>query len=129
MSVKVNLDRVLEIARELPDVKVSDGRGSWSLKSGGQMLACPAIHKSAEPGSLVVKIDLSEREELISAQGDIYYLTEHYAPYPSVLVRLAKIDRESLLALLKRAQAFVSRSRSAGRGGARARRGGRSGRR
>ena len=71
-------DLVLEATRALPDVERSTTWGASSLKVGGKLLACQAIHKSAEPNSIVVKIPMSERDELIAAEPDVYYLTEHY---------------------------------------------------
>jgi hypothetical protein len=100
-------DAVREAARELPDIEESAGRGAPCLKVRGQLLACPAIHKSAEPDSLVVKIDLDRRAELIAADPDVYYVTDHYVKYPSVLVRLSRIHRDSLRGLLSMARQFV----------------------
>jgi hypothetical protein len=75
---------------------------------GGKLLTCPAIHKSAEPNSLLVKIDPSERARLLSTEPGTYYVTDHYLNDPVVLVRLSMIDRQALQALLKRAWQFVN---------------------
>jgi hypothetical protein len=99
---------VRELARTLPDVEESTGRGAPSLKVRGKLLTCPAIHKSAEPDSLVVKIGFDQRAELIAADPDVYYITDHYVDYPSVLVRMSRIDRESLRGLLFSAWRFVT---------------------
>jgi hypothetical protein len=101
-------DAVREAVRELPDVEESAGRGAPCLKVRGRLLACPAIHKSAEPDSLVVKIDLDRRAELIAADPDVYYVTDHYVKYPSVLVRLSRIHRDSLRDLLSMSRQFVT---------------------
>jgi hypothetical protein len=93
---------------ELPDVEEGTLHGAPSWKIGGKLLTCPAIHDSAEPNSLLVKIDPEERAELLAAQSETYYLTSHYRNNPVVLVRLSKIDSQSLQALLKRAWHFVS---------------------
>jgi hypothetical protein len=102
-------DVIRELARALPDVEESTGRGAPSLKVRGKLLTCPALHKSAEPNSLVVKIGLDQRAELIAADPDVYYVTDHYVDYPSVLVRMSRIDRESLKGLLFSAWRFVTR--------------------
>jgi hypothetical protein len=60
------------------------------------MLACPAIHSSAEPSSLVVRVSAELRERLLATEPDAYYLTEHYVGYPSILVRLSRVSRDSL---------------------------------
>jgi hypothetical protein len=71
-------------------------------------LACIAINKSAEPGSLVVRIDFDRRAELIAASPEVYYLTDHYLNYPSVLVRLSRIHPDALRDLLGMAWRFVT---------------------
>ena len=104
----LDFDAVRKAARELPDVEESAGRGAPCLKVRGRLLACPAIHKSAEPDSLVVKIGLDQRVELIAADPDVYYVTNHYVKYPTVLVRMSRIHRDSLRGLLSMAWQFVT---------------------
>jgi len=42
------------------------------------------------------------------ADPDTYYLTDRYGPYPAILVRLSKITRTALRALLSQACEFVN---------------------
>ncbi len=55
-----------------------------------------ATHPSAEPGTLVVRVDDEQREWLIEDAPETYYLTDYYRKYPLVLVRLSRIDRDAL---------------------------------
>lgn len=103
----LDFNDVRDIAMALPGVQESIIHGAPSLKLGGKLLACPALHKSADSETLVVRISLPERAKLISGEPDTYYLTPHYSKYPMVLVRLDHIDRASLRGLLKRSWAFV----------------------
>jgi hypothetical protein len=57
-----------------------------------------------------VRIDLEQRAEMLRQQPDIYYITDHYAPHPTVLVRLSRITRTDLRELLRDAHRFVVRS-------------------
>lgn len=98
---KIDFEVVRKIALALPGVEGSSLHGAPSLKVSGRLLACPAIHKSAEPDSLMVRIDFDERRKLIASQPDIYYLTDHYQNYPAVLVRLANISRDALRDLIE----------------------------
>jgi hypothetical protein len=109
---KVDFDLVREFALALPGVEESTIHGAPSLKVRGQLLTCPAIYRSAEPNSLVVKIDLDQRAKLLAAEPRVYYLTDHYINYPTVLVRLREIDRNSLRNLLRTAWDFVTSKRS-----------------
>jgi hypothetical protein len=77
----------------------------WFLAS----LACLASNRSAEPGSLVVRVDFDDRAELLAADPNIYYVTDHYAGYDAVLVRLSRVNSELLRDLLGMAYKFVTR--------------------
>src|SRR5262245_50676935 len=107
---KIDFDLVRELAMALPDVEVEEStiHGAPSLKVRGRLLTCPALHRSAEPNTLAVRIDFDQRAELMAAEPSVYYLTDHYVTYPTVLVRLSLIDRNSLRSLLGMAWRFVS---------------------
>jgi hypothetical protein len=99
---------VREIARTLPGVEESTIHGAPSLKVRGKLLTCPAIHSSSEPNTLAVRIGREQRERLLKAEPDIYYVTDHYLNYSTVLVRLSRIDRKSLKDLLDVAWRLVT---------------------
>lgn len=104
----VDFETAREIALALPGVVASMGARGMSLKVRGKMLACRAIHPSAEEGSLMVRIDAGRRAKLMAADPEVYYVTPHYAPYASVLVRLPRVTRRALAALLEEAMHFVT---------------------
>jgi len=99
---------VHELGREFPDLHESTMYGSPALKLGNRLVACVAIHRSAEPGSLVVRTDFEQRSALISDDPQTYYITDHYAGYTGVLVRLAKVEKDALHDLLFGAMRFVA---------------------
>jgi hypothetical protein len=103
-----NLDRVRELVLKLADVEETTIHGAPAWKLGGKLLACPAIHKSAEANSLLVKVGPKERAVLMATKPAAYYTTDHYRSDSVVLVRLSKIDRRSLQSLLKKAWRFLS---------------------
>jgi len=104
----IDFEAVRKLARELGDVEDSTAYGSPALKVRGQLLACIAINKSAEPASLAVRIGFEDRAELIASAPDIYYLTGHYENYPVVLVRMSRIQADALKDLLRMGWSFVS---------------------
>ncbi len=63
-------------------------------------MAGVAMHRSAEPGTLVVRSSLEERDWLLEDAPETYYLTDYYRKHPVVLVRLARIDTSALHDLL-----------------------------
>src|SRR5215475_222927 len=89
-----------------PDVEESSLHGVPSLKVSGRLLTCPAVHRSAESNSLVVRIGVEQRAKMMAAEPGIYYVTDHYMKHPAVLVRLAQIDKKSLKDLLWLARRF-----------------------
>jgi hypothetical protein len=103
----LSLDAVRELAAALPGVEESTSWGAQSWKVRGKMMACQAINKSAEPNSLGVMVPFEQRDELIAAQPDVYYVTDHYVNYPCVLVRLSRVHRDALRDLLGMAARFV----------------------
>jgi hypothetical protein len=107
-KTKVTFDIVREIGLALPDVKEGTMYGSPALKVRGNLLTCLAIHKSAEPESLAVRIDFDQRAGLIAEEPETYYLTDHYVDYPVVLVRLSQIRIDPLRDLLGSAWRFVT---------------------
>jgi hypothetical protein len=106
--MKVTFDTVRRIGLELPHVEEGTTYGSPALKLRGKLLTCLAIHKSAEPDTLAVRIDFDQRAELMAADPDTYYLTGHYVNYPVVLVRLSRIHLDALRDLLGIAWRFVN---------------------
>jgi hypothetical protein len=96
-----SFDPVLAVGLALPGVQASTKYdGSPVLKVSGSFVAGLATHRSAEPETLVVRVDIDEREWLIEDAPDAYYLTDYYRPYPVVLVRLSRINRDALRDLL-----------------------------
>lgn len=71
-------------------------------------MACIPTHHSAEPDSLMVRVGVDDRSELLAAAPDVYYVTEHYLGYTAVLVRLSRLTPAVLRDLLGTAHKFVT---------------------
>ena len=104
MSIRV----LREIALQFPDVEDATTESGAAFKARGRLLLCAAVHHSAEPGSIVIRIGPEQRARLMAAYPDALYLPAHYANYPSVLARLARLDRDSLRDILGAAWLFVA---------------------
>ena len=104
----IGFDTVRTMGLALPGAAEGTCYGSPALLVGGKMFACIAIHRSAEPGTLAVRIDFDQRDELLAAEPDTYYLTDHYVDYPVVLVRLARVHPDALRDLLQIGWRFMS---------------------
>ena len=104
----INFDSVQKIGLALPGVEESTAYGAPALKIRGKLLACVPTHRSAEPGSLVVRVGFDDRAELLAAAPDVYYVTDHYLNDTSVLVRLSRVTPHVLRDLLGMAHKFVT---------------------
>src|SRR5215467_4198301 len=107
----INFDTVRSIGLTLPGVEESTAYGSPALKVHGKLLACIAVNRSAEPGSLMLCVDFDDRTELLAADPDVYYVTDHYVGN-AVLVRLSRVNPDVLRDLLGMAYKFVSKAAS-----------------
>lgn len=117
-----SFNRVQKLGVKLPGVEVSTYFGMPALKLGGQMLACMASHKSAEPDTLVVRVDMLERDLRVTNEPDIYYIKPHYVNYACVLTRLGRIDDSALADLLESGFRFLTKQKSARKQSRRAKR-------
>jgi hypothetical protein len=91
-------DAAIAIGRTLPDVEVTTTWGASALKVRGKMFV----------NSMVVRMDMAQRDLLIEEDPATYYLTDHYVDYPCVVVRLSRISPEALDDLIRGAHRFVS---------------------
>jgi hypothetical protein len=92
---------VKAVGLTFPDVEAAIRYdGAPVLKARGCFMAGLATHESAEPGSLVVRVNLDERDYLLEDAPETYYVTDYYRIYPVVLVRLAQVNHDALRDLL-----------------------------
>jgi hypothetical protein len=89
-------ETVCEIARTLPGAEESTSYGTPAFKVKGKLFA--RFHQDGE--SLVVSVDFDEREELMAAAPEKFYITDHYRNYPWLLVRLSAVGPDELRDLL-----------------------------
>src|SRR5580693_7015609 len=102
------------IALSLPGVVDATSYGTAAFKAGGKLIA--RLKEDGE--SLVVGTTFEERAEMMAAEPETYYITDHYLNYPWVLVRLSRVHSDALRDLLGRALRLASmtkpRSRRSG---------------
>ena len=93
-------DKVRKAASGIPSVTEGTSWGAPALKIRGRMFCCRPTHRSAEPDSLVVRLQFIDRDFLLQSRPDVYYLKPHYLNYPCILVRLPRIRQKELRELL-----------------------------
>lgn len=107
ISVGVSFETVRQLAHRLPAVEDSTSYGTPALKVRGKLFA--RLHQDGI--SLVLRADSLDRQILLQADPEVFYITDHYRNYPWILVRLARISRSSLPDLLERAWRNVAPAR------------------
>ena len=92
----VTFGTVRQIAQTLPGAEESTSYRTPAFKVKGKLFA--RLHQDGE--SLVVGVGFEDREEMMSAAPDKFYITDHYLNYPWMLVRLSKVRPDELRDLL-----------------------------
>lgn len=91
---KIDLNTVRRIARALPGLEESTAYGSFALKLRGKLVACVPTHKSAEPDSLMIRVDFEQRAELLKEAPRTYSLkisTRTIRPCSCVWVKFSRM--------------------------------------
>jgi len=95
----VSFDTVRRLALALPEVEEGLSYGTPAFRVGGKLLA----RLKEDGGTLVIMIEFDEREALMAADPETFFITDHYRGYPSMLIRLSRVGAGRLGALLEQA--------------------------
>jgi hypothetical protein len=104
-AISRGYERYLKIVLALPGAEVSTSFGTPSIKIRGKFLS---RWRTEAEGALALRCDFLDRQILLQAQPDVFFLTSHYLDYPAVLVRLDKIKRNVLADVTLRAWRLVA---------------------
>ena len=94
--------RVCKLALRLPGVTEGTSYGTPALHVCKRFLA--RLKEDGE--TMAIKIDYPDREVLLELDPSVFYLTDHYRPYPAVLVRLRAVSEGLVAELLEKAWRF-----------------------
>lgn len=95
---------VRRIALSLPDVEETTTYGQPCFKVNGR----PFVNTGRVDGAIVTRAPDQERDLLISALPNVYFVTDHYLGWEAVLVRLDAVDEEELAGRLEDSYAFIA---------------------
>jgi hypothetical protein len=114
---KPTLNTAFQMCASFPRVEQSTAYGKPALKVRGpkgklEIMACVPTHSSAEPGSLMVRVDRRDRAALLEEAPHLYYAPDHYLNYDAVLIRVTRFTPELLRDLLTTSYNFVTRKRT-----------------
>jgi len=95
----MTFDEIRQIALSFPEVEEHDVFGGPTFKIRKRFLACIA---KIDKDTLCIKVpNKLEREYLLSAKPEIYYMADHYANFECWLVRMPVADPDELRELLE----------------------------
>jgi hypothetical protein len=93
----VTIESVRQMALSLDSVQEGTSYGTPAFKVGGALFA----RLRPDLDSLVVRMDFEQRAELMAADPETYYITDHYLSYQWILVRLAQVRPDAMRDLLR----------------------------
>jgi hypothetical protein len=96
-SRTVTWETVRELAWVLPGSEEGTSYGTPAFKVSGKLFV--RLHQDGD--SIVVRIDGNERVLRMQADPKAFYITDHYASYPWMLVRLSAVRRDDLADLIE----------------------------
>jgi len=91
--------RLCKLALRLPGVTEGTSYGTPALHVRKKFLA----RLKEDGASVAIKIDFADRDVLLELDPAAFYLTDHYRPYPAMLVRLKEVRLDLLPRLLEQA--------------------------
>ncbi|MDB5986092.1 MAG: hypothetical protein JWR16_1145 [Nevskia sp.] len=90
----------VRMALAFPGVEESTSYNTPAIKVKGKLIS--RLRSEAE-GALAIRCDFIDREMLLQAAPEVFFITEHYANYPMILVQLESVLPEALRDLFERA--------------------------
>ena len=91
-------ERVVEIAKRFPDVVESRSYGTPSIKVKRKFMA--RLRTEAE-GGLAIVCDYPERQMLMQAAPETFYITDHYANAAMVLINLETVRWDAMPGIIE----------------------------
>jgi len=93
-------EQLRKLARELPEVVEAPWYGTPALKVRGKGF----VRLKEDRRSVLFLLEsVDEQEWLIRARPEVYFITDHYRGWPSVLARLSKLSVTECRMRLERA--------------------------
>jgi hypothetical protein len=93
----VTFEVARRMALALDHTEEGKSYGTPGFKVGGVLFA--RLHQNLD--ALVVRTDFEQRAELMAADPETYFITDHYLNYEWVLVRLERVHPDALRDLLR----------------------------
>jgi len=94
---RVTIDTIRALALALPGVEEATSYGAPAFKIARRLL----VWLRDDGETLVVRVQQDARDMLMHSDPDTFFITDHYANYPAVLVRLARVEPAAIAMILE----------------------------
>ena len=91
-------ERLRKAAERLPEVETGNSYGTPALKVGKKSFC-----RVKDADTVVLMVDLEEKEMLMAAAPELFFETDHYRGWPAMLVRIRAIPDDELRHRLRKA--------------------------
>src|SRR5580658_6037961 len=108
----MTFEAIRKIALELDDVEEGTSYGTPAFKVRGELFA----RLRDDIGALVVRMSIEDRQELMEADPETYFITDHYLNYPWILVRMSRVHPDAMRDLLRGAWRSAAAGKKKGKG-------------
>ncbi len=98
-AMGVTYEKFRELILALPSVEEGTSYGTPGFKVKGKLIA--RLKEDGE--TIVVRINYVLRSSLIEGKPDTFFITDHYAAYPWMLISLKLVSAKDLAFLLEQA--------------------------
>jgi hypothetical protein len=98
---------VRALALALPETSEKPCHGTPGFYVKGKLFA----RLLPDGRTLALRVEPNEREALLAAVPDVFFVTPHYEGWPMVLIRLPRIERRDLAERLEEAWRFMAPAR------------------
>ena len=102
----IDYDTFLGLAGALPGVEEYTCYRTPAVRVAGKFLA-----RLREDGALAIRCSFEDRSILMEEYPAAFYVTDHYANYPAVLIRLSRVHLDVLRGVVEKAWRRVAPKR------------------
>lgn len=104
----LNYETVRQIALALPNAEDGLSYGAPALKVNGKLLF---VRLREELDAIVLRTTFEEREALMAADPDVYFITDHYLIYEYVLISRKNVGLDALTDMIRRSYNLALRKK------------------
>ncbi len=90
-------DELVTMGLEMPGVEESTSYGTPALKVRGKLM----VRLREQDVIVLLAVEDIEKQMLMETQPETFFITDHYAGYSAVLVRLSKVEAPQMRELLE----------------------------